>query len=92
MCRHWGTKPVRLLNKIQDNPAQSGLQGEAARRANVLGAYRLRPGAAVEGKRILLVDDVITTGATISECARILRTVGAREVVCATLARARDQK
>ena len=39
--------------------------------------------------RVLLIDDVITTGATISECARILRTVGAREVVCATLARAR---
>ena len=43
----------------------------------------------VEGKRVLLIDDVITTGATISECARILRTVGAGEVVCATLARAR---
>lgn len=39
VCRHWDTRPVQLLNKVQDNPAQSGLQGEAARRANVLGVY-----------------------------------------------------
>ena len=69
--------------------AQSGLDGDAARRANVLGAYTAVDAELVEGKRVLLIDDVITTGATISECARILRTVGAREVVCATLARAR---
>jgi len=55
----------------------------------VLGAYTAVDAELVEGKRVLLIDDVITTGATISECARILRTVGAREVVCATLARAR---
>lgn len=39
VCRHWDTRPVQLLVKVQDNPAQSGLQGEAARRANVLGVY-----------------------------------------------------
>lgn len=79
---------VRTLDK-REIPAQSGLQEEAARRANVLGAYALHPGAEVAGKRILLVDDVVTTGATLSECARILLTAGAEEVNCAALARAR---
>ena len=88
-CRLWETKPLPLLRKTVHNPAQSGLKEAAARRANVLGAYTAVDAELVEGKRVLLIDDVITTGATISECARILRTVGAREVVCATLARAR---
>jgi len=83
---------AETLCKVRDTEAQSGLDGDAARRANVLGAYTAVDAELVEGKRVLLIDDVITTGATISECARILRTVGAREVVCATLARARDQK
>ena len=87
-----GEVAVETLRKGRNTEAQSGLDGDAARRANVLGAYTAVDAELVEGKRVLLIDDVITTGATISECARILRTVGAREVVCATLARARDQK
>lgn len=80
-----GREAAPLLEK-RHIPAQSGLEGAERRRANVLGAYRLRPGAAVEGKRILLVDDVITTGSTLSECARVLKTAGAAGVVCVTLA------
>ena len=87
--RELGQKPVRTLRKRRHNSAQSSLSGREQRRANVLGAYTAVDAELVEGKRVLLIDDVITTGATISECARILRTVGAREVVCATLARAR---
>lgn len=77
-----------LLDKLRDNPAQSGLEGAAERRANVLGAYALSRRAAVAGKRILLCDDVATTGATLSECARVLRTAGADTVCAVTLARA----
>lgn len=76
------------LRKLRHNKKQSLLVGAAARRANVLGAYAVCGNGLVHDKRVLLVDDVVTTGATLSECARMLRTAGAREVVCLTLAMA----
>lgn len=82
-------KPVRLLRKVRHNKPQSSLQGDALRRANVLGAYRLRDPAAVAGKRILILDDILTTGATVSECAKTLSLAGAQQVFCACLACAR---
>ena len=78
----------RLLRKRIHRPAQSGLRDAAARRANVSGAFAPCRGAAPEGKTILLVDDVITSGATLSECSRILLTAGAERVLCATLCKA----
>lgn len=81
-----GLEAVRVLDKVRHTPAQSGLEEVSARRANVLGAYSLCSGADVKGKRILLVDDVVTTGATLAECARVLLTAGAEQVVCVTLA------
>lgn len=80
---------VETLRKLRDTEAQSGLEHDERRRANVLGAYVCTDPELVAGKRILLIDDVITTGSTISECARTLRTAGADKVLCATLARAR---
>ena len=85
-CRLWDAKPQRLLVKTVDNPCQSGISGDTARRANVLGVYAIPRGAAVEGKRILLIDDVCTSGATLRECVRVLREAGAADVVCAALA------
>lgn len=71
-------------------PPLSRLKGDRAlRSARILGAYSLRPNAAVRGRRILLVDDIITSGATLDECARVLKTAGAKQVVCVTLARRR---
>lgn len=84
----WAMWRWRRCARPEDTRAQSGLDGEPARRANVLGAYEIVDPELIEGKRVLLIDDVITTGATISECARLLRTFGAADVVCATLARA----
>ena len=84
-----GEVAVETLRKERDTDPQSGLEEEAQRRANVLGAYRQVDRSLVAGKRVLLIDDVVTTGATLSECARILRTMGASDVLCATLARAR---
>lgn len=83
---------VETLRKVRNTDAQSGIKDDSARRANVLGAYEVIDAELVAGKRILLIDDVVTTGSTLSECARVLRTYGAKDVVCASLARARGQK
>ncbi len=81
--------PVAATLRKEEIPAQSGLQEEAQRRANVLGAYSALAPEAFQGRQVLLVDDVVTTGATLSECAKTLLLAGAGSVVCATLARAR---
>lgn len=78
---------VETLRKREEIPAQSGLTGVGERMTNVIGAYEAVCPELIEGKRILLIDDVITTGATLSECARVLLDAGAKEVNCVTLAR-----
>lgn len=85
--RALGLPVLRTVDK-QDRPAQSGLEGEAARRANLLGAYSAHSPERFEGRTILLIDDVVTTGSTLSECARVLRAAGAESVWAATLAKA----
>lgn len=87
-----GNVAVETLHKVRDTDPQSSLKDDAARRANVLGAYEATDPVLIEGKRVLLIDDVVTTGSTLSECARVLRTYGAADVVCATLARARGKR
>ena len=84
-----GMTPVPLLKKVRHNRPQSGIHGAAQRRANVLGAYRELDREAITGKKILLLDDILTTGATAGECARVLKTAGAKEVHCAAVAAAR---
>lgn len=68
------------LLKIKDNPSQHGLSA-ALRAANVKGAYKAN--SRFDGKNLLLIDDVLTTGLTLSECAKQLRLAGANEVYCA---------
>jgi ComF family protein len=76
----------RLLVKTTPTRAQTGL-GRRERRRNLRGTFSMGSGAAVMGKRILLVDDIYTTGCTVEECARVLRRAGARAIRVLTLAR-----
>ena len=87
-----GMEPVRTLEKVRNNRPQSQISGDAKRRANVLGVYRMGRDAAVEGKRVLLLDDIVTTGATSGECARVLLTAGAKEVHLGCIAAAIHHK
>ncbi len=92
LCRLWETAPVRTLHKTVHTAAQSGITAPEERRANVLGVYEAANREQWEGKRILLVDDILTTGATVAEAARTLRFAGAKEVSVLTVARARGEK
>ena len=85
--RRWGV-PVerRALRRRRPTLSQTDLDAER-RRANVRGAFTLSRSAAVEGRHVLLIDDVFTTGATVAECARVLLEAGASAVGVLTLAR-----
>ena len=83
---------IPVLRKIRHTPPQSGMGSAANRRANVLGAYKVRAKANIAGKRILLLDDVVTTGSTASECAKNLMIAGAKEVYFAAIAAASENK
>lgn len=76
------------LKRVKATPQQVGLS-QSARALNVQGAFRVSPSgrAAVAGRRLILVDDVITTGATVDACARALLRAGAAEVNVLTFAR-----
>lgn len=75
------------LEKVRHTPAQSRTADARARKINILDAYQVLPDTDLAGKRILLCDDVVTTGSTLEECARMLRMAGAQEVYAVTLAR-----
>ncbi len=76
----------RLLERVRATAEHTTL-GAAARRANVQGAFRVRPGTTVAHDTVVLVDDVFTTGATADACARALRAAGARAVHVYTVGR-----
>ena len=86
-----GGGAVRTLKKSRNTAPQSR-QGDISRRmANILGAYEMASFDPT-GKKILLIDDVLTTGSTVSECARILKTAGAEKVYIVTVAKTRERK
>jgi len=83
-ARHTGLPYRPLLRRVRTTQQQARL-GAAARQRNVAGAFRSTP---LSGEQVLLVDDVMTSGATVTECALTLFAAGAGRVYVATLARA----
>ena len=86
----WAGAPadLRSLVRVREIPPQVGLEREA-RIENVRGAFAVRKGreGRLAGREVLLIDDVMTTGATLAECARALRGAGAASVWALTVAR-----
>lgn len=84
-----GIEAVPLLKKTRNIKAQSSTGDAQARRKNVAGVYAPVDAEHIKNKRILIFDDIVTTGATLSECASVLRKYGAKSVTAATVARKR---
>jgi ComF family protein len=75
-----------VVRRIHTERHRAGMDS-IARRKSVAGAFALRRRDRIVGRRVLLIDDVFTTGATVSVCAAVLREAGAEEVFVLTLAR-----
>ncbi len=86
VARHRVTLDANILERRRETQSQTGLTRHQ-RRENIRGAFAVVEPHKVAGREIVLVDDVFTTGTTVSECARILRRAGASKVFIATVAR-----
>src|SRR5581483_1146899 len=87
LSAHMSTKHMSILQRVRYTTTQTAFD-RTERTENLHNAFRLRPRADVQGLRVLLVDDVLTTGSTLSECARVLKEAGAQSIFAATAARA----
>ncbi len=87
VARRYAIRPEKILRRRKGTPPQAGLS-RSARRQNVTGAFEVTKGARIQDKRILLIDDVLTTGATASACAAAMKRGGAKYVAVLALARA----
>jgi len=88
VCQTVGlTLDPSLLRRVRDTAPQVSLD-RRDRAQNVRGAFAAPDRGAVEGRRLLLIDDLTTTGATLEECGRVLRRAGAASIAALTLARA----
>jgi len=85
--KYYETPVVGALERVRDTKAQFDLPREE-RFHNIAGAFKVADSKAVYNKRIMLFDDIYTTGATIAECSKVLKNAGAKKVEVLTLSRA----
>ena len=90
LARRWNVPMTNAVRRVKSTAPQAGLTN-AERRMNVRAAFAPQHKGSLAGKRVLLVDDVLTTGATASACARALKKAGAVHVALAVAAR-RDRR
>jgi competence protein ComFC len=86
IARRRGIPVKRCVRRVKSTSAQAGLTN-AKRRANMSGAFQAKHGRPLDGMRVLLIDDVMTTGSTAAACARALKDAGAGYVALLTVAR-----
>jgi ComF family protein len=87
LARDGSLSYAAALARSRPTPSQGAMTSAKARRRNVLGAFKVPDPARVAARRVLLVDDVLTTGATVEACARALKRAGAKRVHVLALAR-----
>jgi ComF family protein len=88
LARHYGLQLVQQnLLRIRQIKTQSQIKGRQARKDNVKNAFYVKSPQAIHKQRVILVDDVLTTGATVNECAKMLKRAGAASVLVLTLSR-----
>jgi ComF family protein len=86
IARRWGVPVANIVQRVKATAPQAGLSN-SKRRLNVRAAFRIRKGSNIKGLRVLLIDDVVTTGSTASACASVLKRAGASHVAVAAVAR-----
>ncbi len=92
VSRRTGLPVLGALRRRRHTAAQASLASSSQRRANVRGVFSIQDPYAIAGKRLLLVDDVLTYGATVNSAAAVLAASGAARVSVLTLARADRRK
>lgn len=80
LSKELGSEYIDCLSRDIDTPEQSSLK-QSERKGNVKGVFSFKGKISIKGKTLVLVDDILTTGSTANECARVLKKAGAREVI-----------
>ena len=88
IAHQWNLKMENVLKRTKNNKPQVGLRGNDERRKNMENCFAILNPLAISNKNIILVDDVITSGATLNEAARILKENGARKILALVVAKA----
>ncbi len=81
-----GLVHISAIRREKRSRIQKNITGAEARKENAKGAFSPKKGISLRGKHVLLLDDIVTTGASMAECARVLRRMGAREIIAVSVA------